>query len=195
MKNVLEPRQTNISDIAGLRFLVVDDYKFSRQITTEVLKSLNANNISEAADASEAIKMIQLATAFEHDSVTPEQLADSLELSDDRILQRSKFDCVITDYNMLPLNGIHLLKAIRSGVAGCKRDMPVLMLTGCSHARLINAAIMLDISAYVLKPISRQELSEKLCAVLMRQMTPQSQEKYGAVPVPEFDSGTDVDNL
>ena len=51
--------------VAGLRFLVVDDHKFSRHITIEALKWLNATKITEAADATEAIGLLQGAASFD----------------------------------------------------------------------------------------------------------------------------------
>lgn len=178
--------------VAGLRFLVVDDHKFSRHITIEALKWLNATKIDEAQDASEAIALLQGAASMDRKSLASNALAKRLELSDDRLFGQGKFDCVITDFNMTPLNGLHLLKAIRTGDAKCARDTPVLMLTGFSDDYLIASALNLDVNAFVLKPISRVAFNEKLGRVLMRPVMPQSVEVYRAVDIPECN---DLDNL
>jgi len=178
--------------VAGLRFLVVDDHKFSRHITIEALKWLNATKIDEAVDATEAIALLQGAASMDRKSLASNALAKRLELSDDRLFGQGKIDCVITDFNMLPLNGLHLLKAIRTGEARCARDTPVLMLTGFSDDYLIAAALNLDVNAFVLKPISRVAFNEKLGRVLMRPINPQSVEAYNAVEIPECD---DLDNI
>lgn len=107
--------------VAGLRFLVVDDHKFSRHITIEALKWLDATKIDEAQDASEAIALLQGAASMDRKSLASNATAKRLELSDDRLFGQGKFDCVITDFNMSPLNGLHLLKAIRTGDAKCAR--------------------------------------------------------------------------
>jgi len=177
--------------VAGLRFLVVDDHKFSRHITIEALKWLNATKIDEAQDASEAIALLQGAASMDRKSLASNALAKRLELSDDRLFGQGKFDCVITDFNMSPLNGLHLLKAIRTGDAKCARDTPVLMLTGFSDDYLIASALNLDVNAFVLKPISRVAFNEKLGRVLMRPIMPQSPEVYRAVEIPEPE---DLDN-
>jgi CheY-like chemotaxis protein len=173
--------------VAGLRFLVVDDHKFSRHITIEALKWLNATKIDEAQDASEAIALLQGAASMDRKSLASNALAKRLELSDDRLFGQGKFDCVITDFNMSPLNGLHLLKAIRTGDAKCARDTPVLMLTGFSDDYLIASALNLDVNAFVLKPISRVAFNEKLGRVLMRPVEPQSAEVYRDVEIPECD--------
>lgn len=176
--------------VAGLRFLVVDDHKFSRHITIEALKWLNATKITEAADAAEGIGLLQGAASFDRKAIASNALAKRLELSDDRLFGQGKFDCVITDFNMHPLNGLHLLKAIRTGEAKCARDTPVLMLTGFSDDYLIASALSLDVNAFVLKPISRVAFNEKLSRVLMRPIAPQSIEAYNAVDIPECEDLT-----
>jgi CheY-like chemotaxis protein len=173
--------------LAGLRFLVVDDHKFSRHITMEALKWLNVNKVTEAVDAKDAISVLQAAASYDRSAVATNALAKRFELSDDRLFGQGKVDCVITDFNMQPMNGLHLLKAIRTGVAACARDTPVLMLTGYSDDYLIAAALSLDLNAFVMKPVSRTTLSEKLRRILMRPIDLQKAEIYEAVKVPECD--------
>lgn len=178
--------------VAGLRFLVVDDHKFIRHITIEALKWLNANNITEAADGGEAIKLLQGASSFNRNMPSSAKMVERLELSDDRLFGLGKFDCVISDFNMRPLNGLHLLKAIRTGEAKCERDTPFFMLTGFSNENIIAAALALDVNAFVLKPISRIELGQKLGRVLMRPIEANDVEVYQDVDVPEYDRLADL---
>jgi CheY-like chemotaxis protein len=173
--------------LAGLRFLVVDDHKFSRQITIEALKWLNGTKITEAVDATDAIALLQDAASYDRGNAASSEMAKRLELSDDRLFGQGKIDCVITDFNMSPLNGLHLLKSIRTGKAKCPRDIPVLMLTGFSDDHLIAASLDLDINAFVLKPISRVKLGETLRRVLMRPITLKGEDAYEAIAVPECD--------
>jgi CheY-like chemotaxis protein len=174
--------------VAGLRFLVVDDHKFSRHIAFEALKWLKATMITEAADATEAIELLRRTQASNgRDTAVVDTFAKGMLLSDDRIFRMGVFDCVITDFNMRPLNGLHLLKAIRTGEAHCARDTPVLLLTGFSDEPVISAALALDVDAYVMKPFSRKMFSEKLQRVLMRPVTLQDVHAYQSVKVPELD--------
>jgi CheY-like chemotaxis protein len=187
-----KPRRTTGSraseSFAGFRFLVVDDHKFSRDITIETLKWLDVSRIAEAADAGEAIALLKGAAGIDRDLAGVTELARRLELSDDRLFGQGKFDCVITDYSMAPLNGLHLLKAIRTGKAQCARDTPVLLLTGYSDDFLIAAALNLDVNAFVLKPISRVIFNEKLAQVMMRPITARPVEAYEAVDISDPDT-------
>lgn len=181
------PTDRSSDSLAGLRFLVVDDHKFSRQITIEALKWLSGTKITEAVDARDAIGLLQGAASYDRNSAASSEMAKRLELSDDRLFGQGKIDCVITDFNMSPLNGLHLLKAIRTGKAKCARDIPVLMLTGFSDDDLIAASLDLDINAFVLKPISRHKLGETLRRVLMRPIALKDENFYQAIAVPECD--------
>jgi len=183
----LSPNKVTAVSIANLRFLVVDDHQFSRYITIEALKWLDATKIDEAHDAGEAIALLQGTASMEPGSLASNVLAKRLGRGNGRNLEKERFDCVITDFNMAPLNGLHLLKAIRTGDAKCARDTPVLMLTGFSDDYLIASALNLDINAFVLKPISRDAFSEKLGRVFARPVMPQSVELYRAVEIPECD--------
>jgi len=164
--------------LSGLRFLVVDDHKFSRQIVIEALKWLDASNITEAADGAEALQFLRGTETFDREVFDTDVIAKRLELTDDRVVGRTGYDCVITDFNMQNQSGLDLLKAIRTGEAKCPRDLPVLMLTGFSDDYLIAAALRLDVSAFVLKPIARTVFSEKLGKVLMRPIEPQTVDTY-----------------
>jgi CheY-like chemotaxis protein len=181
------PNKVAADSIASLRFLVVDDHQFSRYITIEALKWLDATKIDEAHDASEAITLLQGTASTDPGSLASNVLAKRLGQGNDCGLGKETFDCVITDFNMAPLNGLHLLKAIRTGDAKCARDTPVLMLTGFSDDYLIASALNLDVNAFVLKPISRAVFSEKLGRVLGRPVMPQSVALYRAVEIPECD--------
>ncbi len=186
MSGTIAKKFTKAHDsVAGLRFLVVDDHKFSRHIVVDALKWLDATKITEASDAEEAIRVIQGAASYDRKSLSSESLAKRLELSDDRIFGQGTFDCIITDFNMSPMNGLHLLAAVRTGVAKCARDTPVLMLTGFSDDHLISAALELDVSAFVLKPVSRDTFNEKLSRVLMRPIELQDAKVYARVAIPD----------
>ncbi|MGH1432393.1 MAG: response regulator [Neptuniibacter sp.] len=72
-------------DATSLRVLVVDDSRMARKVVRKVLENLGIEQITEAADGSEAITLL------------PEG-----------------FDLIITDYNMPEVNGLELTEAVRS---------------------------------------------------------------------------------
>jgi CheY-like chemotaxis protein len=126
--------------LANRRFLVVDDESFIRTLIARYLKRSGAAEVVEAADGGQAIAVIA-----SHDMT---------------------FDAVISDVNMHPVNGIELLRAIRTGSRGLKRNTPVLMLTVHAEAELVADALALDADAFVLKPVEREALIERVLRAL-----------------------------
>ena len=124
---------------ANRHFLVVDDEAFIRTVVGRFLKASGAANVVEAADGGAALAA----------------LAD----------YPRAFDAVISDIHMVPVDGIELLRAIRSGRDGLKPDTPVLMLTVDAEAELVAEAMALGADAFVLKPIRREDLIERVFRV------------------------------
>ncbi len=115
-----------------LRFLVVDDFSTMRRIVRNLLKELGFMNVEEAEDGADALAK----------------------------LQSSAYDFVITDWNMPNMDGLELLKNIRSD-AGLA-TLPVLMVTAEAKKENIIAAAQLGASGYVVKPFTAAILEEKL---------------------------------
>ena len=67
-------------------------------------------------------------------------------------------DIVIADWNMPGMSGLELFKRVRSA----KPRMPFLLVTGRDDAASIVAARTTGIPAYVVKPVSPQELNAKI---------------------------------
>lgn len=112
------------------RVLVVDDSGPMRAIVIRNLKSLGIEEIVEAADGDEALKLFR----------------------------SSSFGVVITDYNMPNMNGLDLVKAIRSADA----TVPILMLTTEAERSTVVAAIQAGVSGYLIKPFDSSLLKKKL---------------------------------
>ncbi len=115
-----------------LRFLVVDDFSTMRRIVRNLLKELGFMNVEEAEDGADALAK----------------------------LQSSAYDFVITDWNMPNMDGLELLKNIRSD-AGLA-TLPVLMVTAEAKKENIIAAVQSGASGYVVKPFTAAILEEKL---------------------------------
>lgn len=182
-----------IDSLVGLRYLVVDDQKFSRQIVAEMLGLSRAGHIAHAENGAEALEVLQSA------AMASKQLAEVAaavpggpDLPGEAAIDKN-IECVIADLNMAPVNGLELLKNIRTGKAGCARDLPVVMLTGFSDDHLIAAALALDVGAFVLKPASRDDLMEKINMVLMRPAPVRQPEVYEAIELPELATPGDAD--
>jgi CheY-like chemotaxis protein len=144
-----------IDCLANRYFLVVDDESFIRTLIARFLKRSGAAEVVEAADGGQAMALIA-----------------SYDMT---------FDAVITDANMHPVNGIELLRAIRTGAGGLKRNTPVLMLTVHAESELVAEALALDADAFVLKPVEREALIDRVLRVLKHTVPIAPAATYAAV--------------
>ncbi|MFC7019592.1 MULTISPECIES: hybrid sensor histidine kinase/response regulator [Haloarcula] len=79
------------------------------------------------------------------DDVTITTLADPLEVLDR--LETATVDCVVSDYNMRPLNGIDLLRRVRE----VDPDVPFILFTGRGSEAVASEAISAGVTDYVQK--------------------------------------------
>jgi len=123
-------------DLTKRTVIVVDDETFIRQTVARMLSSLGATKIVQAEDGEAA-------------------LAESWTIEGGPAL-------VISDFNMPKIDGLALLKAVRMGQSGLDRAVPFVMLTAHSDRDVVDVALKLDISAFLLKPVSRAALEKRL---------------------------------
>lgn len=121
-----------------MKILVVDDFSTMRRIIKNLLKDLGFTNVQEADDGSTALPM----------------------------LQQGDFDFVVTDWNMPGMQGIDLLRAIRSD--DNLKHLPVLMVTAEAKKEQIVAAAQAGVNGYVVKPFTAATLKEKLDKIFER---------------------------
>ncbi|ALS99280.1 MULTISPECIES: chemotaxis response regulator CheY [Lacimicrobium] len=122
----------------NMKILVVDDFSTMRRIIKNLLKDLGFTNVQEADDGNTALPM----------------------------LQQGDFDFVITDWNMPGMQGIDLLRAIRSDDS--LKHLPVLMVTAEAKKEQIVAAAQAGVNGYVVKPFTAATLKEKLDKIFER---------------------------
>ncbi|GAB6080319.1 chemotaxis response regulator CheY [Hydrogenophilus thermoluteolus] len=115
-----------------IRFLVVDDFSTMRRIVRNLLKELGYTNVEEAEDGQVALNK----------------------------LESQPFDFVITDWNMPNMDGLTLLRKIRS--SDKLKHLPVLMITAEAKKENIIAAAQAGASGYIVKPFTAAVLAEKL---------------------------------
>jgi two-component system chemotaxis response regulator CheY len=121
-----------------MKILVVDDFSTMRRIIRNLLRDLGFNNSVEADDGTTALPM----------------------------LKSSNFDLVVTDWNMPGMQGIDLLRAMRSDAR--LKDIPVLMVTAEAKREQIVEAAQAGVNGYVVKPFTAQTLKEKIDKVFER---------------------------
>jgi two-component system, chemotaxis family, chemotaxis protein CheY len=117
---------------AALQVLIVDDQQTIRSLVRTGLQQIGVTNTREAPDGEEAL----------------------------RALLSKPSHLVITDYNMPKLDGLGLLRAIRSHEP--LRNTAVIMLTGRADRELVDRAAQYGINNYLVKPFTVATLREKI---------------------------------
>lgn len=122
----------------NLRILVVDDFPTMRRIVKGLLAELGYRNIAEAEDGQKALS----------------------------VLHSQPIDFVVTDWNMPNMQGIDMLRAIRSHPK--LRAIPVLMVTAEAKREQIIEAAQAGVNGYVIKPFTGVTLKEKIGKIFER---------------------------
>ena len=136
--------------------LVIDDEKFSRVI---VRRALHPLEVLEAPNGAEGLQAY---------------------------LTNPSVAMILCDFNMPVMDGLKVLKAIRSGFEGAHNAVPILMLTGNSDSALVRTALQLDVDGFIVKPVSQAAIEARLKYVLTnpREIQP-----------PKFYEGIDVESV
>ncbi|MDD1792439.1 chemotaxis response regulator CheY [Enterovibrio makurazakiensis] len=121
-----------------MKILVVDDFSTMRRIVKNLLRDLGFNNTVEADDGLTALP----------------------------ILKKGGIDFVVTDWNMPGMQGIDLLKNIRSDAD--LKHLPVLMITAEAKREQIVEAAQAGVNGYIVKPFTAATLKEKLDKIFER---------------------------
>jgi two-component system chemotaxis response regulator CheY len=120
----------------NMNILIVDDYKTMLRIISNLLKQLGFKNIEEAADGSEAL----------------------------RKLREGNFGLVISDWNMVPMTGLQLLKEVRADAK--LKPLPFIMVTAESKTENVVEAKNAGVSNYIVKPFNAETLKQKIVSVI-----------------------------
>jgi CheY-like chemotaxis protein len=144
-----------------MRFVVADDHPTIREMVRAMLKKLGHTNVVLAADGVEAWPLICLTGPC----------------------------VVISDIDMPRRNGLELLRDVRMGADNIDRGTPFLLLTGHAEHELVGVALSLDVSAFLVKPVSAPGLERRLARALEAKLTPKAASHYERVAVPVFDNG------
>lgn len=120
----------------NIRILVVDDFATMRRIVKNLLNDIGFNNILEAEDGLEGLKM----------------------------LKNHQFDLIVSDWNMPNLDGLSMVKQVRCDDK--LKHIPVLMVTAEAKREQIIEAAKAGVNGYIVKPFNGATLKEKLQKIL-----------------------------
>jgi len=117
---------------SALKVLLVDDQLSMRALARTALQQIGIINIEDASDGEEAF----------------------------RVLVQRPVHLVISDFNMPKLDGLGLLRAIRSHEP--VRGIAFIMLTGRADKELVQRAVQFGVNNYIVKPFTAAHLKEKI---------------------------------
>lgn len=122
----------------NMNILIVDDYQTMLRIIKNLLKQLGFNNVDEATNGQIAFDMIK----------------------------KKHYGLVISDWNMEPMTGLELLKAVRGANDNNFSNVPFIMITAESKTENVVAAKQAGVNNYIVKPFNAETLKTKIASVL-----------------------------
>lgn len=121
---------------AALKVLIVDDQLSVRQVIRRSLEEMGVRHISESENGRDAF-----------DKAVSQPL-----------------NLIISDFNMPEMDGLALLRAVRSHQV--VRKLPFILLTGRGDRELVVKAAQSGVNNYVVKPFTGPLLREKIEQVM-----------------------------
>ena len=123
-----------------MKILIVDDSSTMRRIIGNVVMQLGfaKDNFDEAEDGVKAWKL----------------------------LSEAHYDVILTDWNMPNMNGLELVKKVRS--EGTHQKTPIIMITTEGGKSEVITALKAGVNNYIVKPFNAEVLKEKLDGVLKK---------------------------
>lgn len=140
--------------IQGLNILVVDDNAYMRRLTRLMLTNLGAKSVLEAADGLAALEAIRTCDP----------------------------DVMLLDWDMPVLNGIEVLRIVRSPGVFPRPNLPIIMLTTRAQRSHVHEALRAGANEFLLKPTSPKALCDRLTSIVFK---PRPMVKFGNYYVPE----------
>jgi len=121
---------------SAMKVLIVDDQMSVRQVTRMTLEQIGIHAVYDADNGNTGLQT----------------------------LMRQPVDLVISDYNMPEMDGIGLLRAIRSHPH--VRRLPFILLTGRGDKELVVKAAQAGVNNYLVKPFDAAILRTKIEQVM-----------------------------
>jgi CheY-like chemotaxis protein len=148
-----------VTPFESLRVLVVDDDRAVLELVEGFLRAANVASVVKAISGLSALNV----------------LAD----------QHKRFDCIVCDYGMDMMDGLMLLRDIRSGrYPHIHRSQCFIMLTAHGQEAVVRAAVELDVNGYIRKPITKDGLVKAIHRAFNRTPALKGPDIYAGVVLP-----------
>jgi len=148
-----------MSGVREKKILLVEDHQFILNVIHDLLTSAGFKNVFKAFNAELALDM----------------------------MKEMRFDMVITDVEMGEMNGIELLKLIRTGKTPLPADTRVIILTAHANTSVLGTAIALDANGFLVKPAKLGTTVDKIQIAFDEEFKPRRSIGYSVIPTKVID--------
>lgn len=125
-------------DFSKLSVIVVEDTTPMRNLIESVLESMGVGKVYSADNGE---------TGYEE-------------------FKKNNADIVLTDWQMMPMDGIELTKIIRTDQMSPNRMVPVILVSGYSAIERVANARDAGVTEFMVKPFSANDLAKRLAYVI-----------------------------
>lgn len=127
-------------NLANLSILLVEDTAPMRKIMVSILQLLGFVKIYTAGNGEEGYRL------FRHHNP----------------------DIVLTDWMMEPMDGVELIRRIRTEAASPNRFVPIILITGYAATSKVKVARDNGMTEFLVKPFTAKELAARIAHVINR---------------------------
>jgi CheY-like chemotaxis protein len=140
--------------IQGLTILIVDGNSYMRKITRTMLMNLGSKSVIEAADGISALETIRTCDP----------------------------DIMLLDWDMPVLNGMEVMRIVRSPGVFPRPNLPIIMLTSHARRSTVMEAMHAGAHEFLVKPTSAKALQDRLTSIVIN---PRPMVQLGDAYVPQ----------
>ena len=132
--------KTNSTGLGPLNALIVEDNEHMRILLRTLLKAFGMREIHECKEGADALRHLAL----------------------------NKPDFIITDLAMAPMDGLQLTRAVRELPNRADCVVPIIMLTGYTERRRVEAARDAGVTEILAKPVTPAGLFQRIEEIVLR---------------------------
>lgn len=141
-------------ELQRLSILIVDNNQYMRRITRMMLTNLGAKSVMEATDGLAALEAIRTCDP----------------------------DIMLLDWDMPVLNGMEVMRIVRSPDVFPRPNIPIIMLTTRGHRSTVLQALRTGAHEFLVKPTSAKALRDRLTSIVFN---PRPMVRLGDYYVPQ----------
>ena len=132
--------RVNPAGLGQLSVLIVEDNEHMRILLRTLLKAFGIRDVQECSDGGEGL----------------------------RCLRAKMPDFVLSDLAMAPMDGLHFTRAIRGSDDRMESILPVIMVTGYTERRRVEAARDAGVTEILAKPVTPAALFQRIEEIVLR---------------------------